>query len=186
VRRKLVPTVFSVLAAAVVALLIYGLSQQGESRALDNAIAAGHPLPAPEATRPLSVLDRVDASSATLERWRREIVVLHFWASWCETCLNEAPLIEQAQRELASSGRGTVIGVDYKDVSSQALAFVAQHYVSYPNLRDVDGSFGGAYGTDALPETFVLNRRMRVVALMRGEVPNRAWLRGAITHAERT
>ena len=113
-------------------------------------------------------------------------MVVNFWAKWCDTCLDEAPLIERAQRQLAASGAGTVVGIDYKDVSSQALGFVAAHGLSYPNLRDIDGSFGGAYGTDALPETFVLNRDMQVVALQRGEVPNEAWLRSAIALAERT
>jgi cytochrome c biogenesis protein CcmG/thiol:disulfide interchange protein DsbE len=186
VRRKLGPLAIAVVAAAVVALLIFGLTQQGESRALDNAIAAGHPLPAPNATRSLPVLNRVDASTASLAHWRGKIVVVNFWAKWCDTCLDEAPLIEQAQRQLARSGEGTVVGIDYKDISSQALGFVAQHGLSYPNLRDIDGSFGSAYGTDALPETFVLDRNMHVVALRRGEVPGEAWLRAAIAHAERT
>ena len=61
-RRKLGPLAVAVVAAAVVGLLIYGLTQQGESRALDNAIVAGHPLRAPDVSRSLPVLDRVDAS----------------------------------------------------------------------------------------------------------------------------
>ena len=185
-RRKLGPFAVAVVAAAVVGLLIYGLTQQGESRALDKAIIAGHPLLAPDASRSLPVLDRVDASRAAISRWRGKVVVVNFWAKWCDTCLDEAPLIERAQQQLAASGAGTVVGIDYKDVSSQALGFVAAHGLSYPNLRDIDGSFGSAYGTDALPETFVLDRRMRVVALQRGEVPNEAWLRHAIALAERT
>jgi cytochrome c biogenesis protein CcmG/thiol:disulfide interchange protein DsbE len=185
VRRKLGPIAAAVVAAAVVVLLIYGLTQQGESRALDSAIAAGHPLAAPDATHALPVLDRVDARMASLARWRGKVVVVNFWAKWCDTCLDEAPLIERAQRELANSGAGTVVGIDYKDISSQALGFVAAHGLSYPNLRDIGGTFGSAYGTDALPETFVLDRQMRVVALMRGEVPGEGWLRAAIARAER-
>jgi len=186
VRRKLVPAAVVAFAAAVVLLLIYGLTQQGQSRALDAAIAAHRYLPAPLASRALPVLDRVDASSAALTRWRGKVVVLNFWAKWCDTCLDEAPLIEQAQRELARSGAGTVIGVDYKDVSSQALGFIGQHGLSYPNLRDIDGSFASAYGTDALPETFVLDRHLRVVALARGEVPGESWLRQAVALAGHT
>lgn len=176
----------AVLGAAVVALLIFGLTQQGQSRALDNAIANGRPLPAPKASMVLPVLDRVDASSAALSRWRGKVIVVNFWAKWCDTCVDEAPLIERAQRRLAKTGAGTVVGIDYKDIGPQALGFISQFGLSYPNLRDIDGSFGAAYGTDALPETFVLDRHMRVVALMRGEVPDEAWLRTAIAHAERT
>ena len=100
--------------------------------------------------------------------------------------LYESPMIERAERSLAASGAGTVVGIDYKDVSSQALGFIATHGLSYPNLRDITGSFATAYGTDALPETFVLDRRERVVALWRGPVPSEAALKQAIALAERT
>jgi cytochrome c biogenesis protein CcmG/thiol:disulfide interchange protein DsbE len=180
-----VPAAVVAFAAAVVVLLVYGLTQQGESRALDAGVADQHYLPAPQAARVLPVLDRVDAGSASLRRWRGTVVVINFWAKWCDTCLDEAPLIEQAQRGLARSGAGTVIGIDFKDISSQALQFIGQEGLTYPNLSDIDGSFGNAYGTDALPETFVLDGRQRVVAVSRGEVPNEAWLRHAIAIAER-
>ena len=184
-RRRLVPALVAVLGAAVVALLIFGLTQQGESRALDNAIANGRPLPAPHASLALPVLDRVDAGSAALTHWRGKVIVLNFWAKWCDTCVDEAPLIERAQHDLAKSGAGTVIGIDYKDIGSQALGFVSQFGLSYPNLRDIDGSFGSGYGTDALPETFVLDSHMRVVRLIRGEV-SEPWLRAAIAYAEKS
>jgi cytochrome c biogenesis protein CcmG, thiol:disulfide interchange protein DsbE len=186
VRRKLVPAIVVTFAAAVVVLLIYGLTQQGESRALDNGIADRHYLPAPETSRSLPVLDRVGAASASLARWRGKVVVLNFWASWCSTCTAEAPLIERAERSLSASGAGTVVGVDYEDASSKAMGFVGQYGFSFPNIRDVDGSFASSYGTDALPETFVLDRSQHVVALWRGPVPSEAWLRGAIAFAERT
>ena len=185
-RRKLVPAIVVVAAAAVLAVLVFGLTQQGASRALDEALAAGHHPPAPEASRGLPVLDRVAGPQVALQHWRGKVVVLNFWASWCSTCTAEAPLIERAQRQLSASGDGTVLGIDYKDLSGGALQFIAIHALSYPNLRDIDGSFAAAYGTDALPETFVLNRRLQVVAISRGEITNQAWLTHWIEQAART
>jgi cytochrome c biogenesis protein CcmG/thiol:disulfide interchange protein DsbE len=181
-----VPAVVGVLGVALVALLVYGLTQQGESRALDNAIANHEYLPAPDAAQRLPVLDRLSSPNASLRHWRGRVVVLNFWAQWCQTCLYESPMIEQAEHSLVASGAGTVVGIDYKDVSSQALGFIATHGVSYPNLRDISGSFATAYGTDALPETFVLDRRQRVVAVWRGPIPSEAALQRAIALAERT
>ena len=97
----------------------------------------------------------------------------------------EASLIEQAQRSLAASGQGTVIGIDFKDISSDAQSYIAQHQLSYPNLRDLDGSFATAYGTIALPETFVLDRRLQVVGIAREEIISESWLRTMIAKAER-
>ena len=185
-RRKLVPALVVVVAAAAVGLLAYGLTQQGTSRALDEALAAGRRPAAPDAARALPVLDRLGRAEASLRQWRGKVVVLNFWASWCSTCTAEEPLIERAQRHLAASGSGTVLGIDYKDLSSGAQQFIGTYGLSFPNLRDIDGSFAAAYGTDALPETFVLNRRLRVIAISRGEITKQAWLTHWIQQAQRS
>jgi peroxiredoxin len=64
----------------------------------------------------------------------------------------------------------TVLGVTYKDVVSDSKSFIASHHLTYPNLRDDTGAFASAYGTDQLPESFLVNRSGQVVALERGEI----------------
>ena len=184
-RRRLVPLLCVLAGVAVVALLVYGLTQQGSSRALDEAIAAGHTPAAPAAARELPVLNGVPRETASLADWRGRVVVLNFWASWCDTCAAEVSYLERAQRQLAASGVGTVLGVDYKDVDSQALRYESLHGLTFPNVRDRDGSFAGVYGTIALPETFVIDARSQVVALERGPVLDQAWLTQAIAKAQR-
>ena len=185
-RRRLVPLLCAVAGVAVVALLVYGLTQQGSSRALDQAIAAGHAPAAPAATRELPVLNGVPRHAASLADWRGHILILNFWASWCDTCAAEVSYLERAQRQLTAGGVGTVLGVDYKDVGSQARGYASAHGLTFPNVRDLDGSFASVYGTVALPETFVLDAQSRIVALERGPVLKQAWLTQAIAKAERT
>lgn len=184
-RRTLIPAVPVAIAVAVVALLVYGLTKQGASRALDQAIQAGRHPQAPSVSVALPVLDGTSGATASLTRWRGKVIVLNFWASWCQPCVDEAPLMAQTQRALIASGAGTVIGINYKNVSSDALTFLARNGLRYPNLRDIEGSFAGAYGTAALPETFVLDRHLRVVAISRGVVGSEAQLLGWIRDAER-
>lgn len=75
----------------------------------------------------------------------------------------------QAQRELAPLG-GTVLGVSFKDAAEDSRAFMRQHHLDYPDLRDVSGSFAEAFGTQALPESFLLDRSGHVLAISRGEI----------------
>jgi hypothetical protein len=65
------------------------------------------------------------------------------------------------------------------------MGYVRRHDLTYANLRDPDGSFASAYGTAALPETFVLDPKLRVVAISRGEIASEGELEGWIREAER-
>jgi cytochrome c biogenesis protein CcmG/thiol:disulfide interchange protein DsbE len=65
---------------------------------------------------------------------------------------------------------GTVLGVDTQDLAGDADGFVKKYGLSYPILRDKDGSQIRKWGTIAFPETFVIDRDGKVVALRRGTV----------------
>jgi cytochrome c biogenesis protein CcmG, thiol:disulfide interchange protein DsbE len=96
-------------------------------------------------------------------------VLLNFWASWCPPCQAEAPLMEKTQREMQRHG-GTVLGVTYLDASPDSLGFIREHHLTYPNLRDGTGNFAHSYGTDQLPESFMINQQGHILAISRGEV----------------
>ncbi|HWX87224.1 MAG TPA: TlpA disulfide reductase family protein, partial [Solirubrobacteraceae bacterium] len=69
--------------------------------------------------------------------------------------------------------------------SSDSLEFVKQHQLTFPMLRDASGEFARAYGTNEIPETFVIDRHGHVVAISREEV-SAAWLNRALTVAARS
>ncbi len=166
-RRRALPILVSLAGACLVGLLIYGVSAPSASRTLDEQVAHKRQPPAPDAAHPLPLLGgRGDASLST---FRGKVVVLNFWASWCEPCQVEAPLLEHAQNQLAHHG-GTVLGVTYLDASPDSQGFIRRYHLTYPNLRDDNGAFAHSYGTDRLPESFVIDRRGDVVAVSRGEI----------------
>jgi cytochrome c biogenesis protein CcmG/thiol:disulfide interchange protein DsbE len=167
VRRRLLPILASLAGACLIGLLIYGVSAQSASRTLDELAANGkHPL-APDAARSLPRLGAGGASS--LSSLKGKVVLLNFWASWCEPCQVEAPLLERAQSRLQRHG-ATVLGVTYEDASPDSQRFVRRYHLTYPNLRDNNGAFAHAYGTDQLPESFIVDRRGDIVAVSRGEI----------------
>jgi cytochrome c biogenesis protein CcmG/thiol:disulfide interchange protein DsbE len=180
VKRSAVPIAVAVLAVALVGLLVYGVVARQDDTSLDGAVAKGGAPAAPGADVALPSLD--GDGQTRLADLRGRIVVLNFWASWCGPCEQEAPALERAQHTLQAKG-GTVLGVTYKDYAADSRRFVKRFKLSYPTLRDDKLQLAPKFGTTKLPETFVLDRRGRVVAISRGEVSQR-FLDAAIQRAE--
>jgi cytochrome c biogenesis protein CcmG/thiol:disulfide interchange protein DsbE len=180
VRRRAVPILVSLAGACLIGLLIYGVTTQAVSRTLDERVLRGEAPVAPGATRTLPRLSAAGTSS--LAALRGKVVVLNFWASWCAPCQIEAPLLESAQRKLLAH-EATVLGVTYKDAAGDSEGFVHQFHISYPSLRDGEGAFAKEYGTDQLPESFIIDRQGRVVKISRGEI-DQAFVDRAIALAQ--
>ena len=128
-------------------------------------MAAGRPYPAPD----LELPRLTGGGRASLADYRGQVVVLNIWASWCEPCKAESPLLERWHQRMKRSG-GTVLGIDTLDVTSDALDFIDEYDLTYPMLRDRGGDAITALGVVAYPETFVIDRRGRIVASERGPV----------------
>lgn len=183
-RPRVVPAVALVLACAIVALLVYGVTSKGADVTLDDAVKNGRTPTAPGATLRLANLD--GEGTTTLASHRGKIVVLNFWASWCDPCRTEAPLLEQAQRTLTARGEGTVLGATFNDTRSDSRAFIREFGITYPNVRDIGTNLAKRYGTIGLPETFVIDARGRVVAVSRGQIRDQSFLTNAIAKARQT
>jgi cytochrome c biogenesis protein CcmG/thiol:disulfide interchange protein DsbE len=182
VTKRLYTPLVLLAGAALVGLLVYGVSAQSTNRTLDDAVARGLRPRAPSAADPLPRLSGGGESS--LAAYTGKVVLLNFWASWCEPCQEEAPRLERLQSEL-SRHDGTVLGVTYKDASPDSLSFVKQYRITYPNLRDASGEFAHSFGTNELPESFVIDRDGHIVAISRGEA-SEGFLKRALAVAEQS
>ena len=167
-RPGIVPIVVIVLTAGLLGLLVYGVLNTGDDTSLDAAVKRGEQPVAPATNVALPALD--GAKTASLADYEGKVVVLNFWASWCDPCREEAPVLERAQQRLQKSGDGTVLGVTYKDFADESKKFERELGVTYPSLRDDKLELAPKFGTSKLPETFVIGRDGRIVAISRGQL----------------
>jgi len=158
-------------AALLVGLLAYGVTTTGTDTTLDSAMARGERVEPPTSAA-LPVLG--DDGSGSLADYEGKVVLVNVWASWCDPCRDELPLIEKAHERLAAHG-GTVLGIDVKENSGAALKAVRHFGLTYPNLRDRDGSFVREWGQTGYPENYVIDRDGKVAAVRRFPVTQK-WL----------
>ena len=157
-------------AAALVGLLAYGLVSKGTDTTLDQAMVRGERPMAPLATLPWLTQD----GNGSLGDYKGKVVVLNMWASWCEPCREEMPMLQKTHEKIASQG-GLVLGIDTQDASDAAKEFLAESKATFPSLRDKDKAYGREFGVTGYPETFLIDRQGRIAAIQRFPV-TQAWL----------
>jgi cytochrome c biogenesis protein CcmG, thiol:disulfide interchange protein DsbE len=169
-RRALSPVPIAVICIllGLVALLAYGLASNEPDRGVEEALGRGETQAAPELELPRLGGD----GNGSLADYRGQVVVLNFWASWCEPCRAESPLLERWHRRMKAR-RGTVLGVDMLDITEDAQDFIDRYGLSYPMLKDKDGHGIETFGVVQYPETFVIDPAGRITAARRGPVDER-------------
>ena len=164
-RAKLVAQGVAIgLVASLFILLAWSLVNDDGS-ALAAAVARGERPAAPDFSA--ARIDR-DGELA-LSSLRGKAVVLNFWASWCIPCKDEAPVLERTWRENRDRGL-LVVGVDWHDFRTDARRFMRRFGLTFPVVDDGSGAIGDRYGVRGVPETFVVDRRGRVVEAIIGTI----------------
>jgi cytochrome c biogenesis protein CcmG/thiol:disulfide interchange protein DsbE len=90
-----------------------------------------------------------------------KILVLNFWASWCEPCVQEVPSLTQFQRELGPDGV-VVLGVSIDTNEKRYKQFLQRFRVNFPTARDPLADISSDYGTFQIPETYVIDTSGKV------------------------
>ncbi len=138
----LAPVVVIVAVAVTLAMAFAGLGP-GEA-----GPTVGQPAPAFR-------LDLYGGGTVASEALRGQVVVLHFWGSWCGPCREEAPTVKRLWEDYAPRGV-QFVGVSYKDVEAKARAFLAQYGWGFPNGPDTRLEISRAYRVRAVPETYLI------------------------------
>jgi peroxiredoxin len=98
-------------------------------------------------------------SSIHLANYRGQIVLLNFWASWCEPCILELPSLEEFHREHPEY---PILAVSIDESQEAYKQFLVRRNVNFTTVWDPQQTASIKYGTTGWPETFVIDRQGKI------------------------
>ena len=119
-------------------------------------------------TPPLALED-MKGQTHNLAEYKGKVVLVNFWATWCEPCRAEMPSIDR----LKSSLKGKpfeVLAVNMAEPLSRIEKFTASMPLGFPLLRDRDGSVGKTWKAKLLPASYLIGRDGRIHYVAYGEL----------------
>jgi len=170
----------ALIASGLLGFLFHRVTARRPATIYPAAASATPAAPAPEAplaarkipeALPEVELPALDGSLHRLTDFRERLLVVNFWATWCEPCRREIPLLTGLRRERAKDGIEIVgIAIDQRD---EVARYVKEHSIDYPVLVGEKGGLevATALGVEVvLPFTVFADRQGRIVTLKVGEL----------------
>ena len=153
--------------AVVASLIAITLAASGPA---GPATAGGTARPTADPAAPAFSLPVLGHSGQkiTLADYAGKPLIVNFFASWCQPCQQETPLLARFYR--TEQAKVAIVGLDENDVLSSAMSFTRKEGVGYPVGFDPEVTAASAYGVAALPQTFFLDARHRIVDRIFGAV----------------
>lgn len=93
----------------------------------------------------------------SLKQLRGKIVLVNFWATWCEPCITEMPSLQRLRDQLAPSGF-EVLAVNYQEGPARIGAFMQKLKLTLPVVRDTDGSVARSWRARVFPASYLVDR----------------------------
>jgi peroxiredoxin len=148
-------------------IVLFALSKRATApTAPSQSVNADHsaPIAAGEKAANFSLKD-LDGKTVTLSSLRGKVVFLNIWATWCPPCRDEMPSMETLYDEFKSNKDFVMIAVS-QDTKGKAavLPYVEKNGYHFEVLLDPDNKVAEAYNCSGVPETFIIDRKGRIVA----------------------
>ncbi len=107
-------------------------------------------------------LTELRGNTWTLKDLRGKVVVVNFWATWCQPCRREMPDLEALYERFKDQGL-VILGISDED-ASKVKPFIAAQKVTYPILLDPGRKVNDLFRMDSIPKTFVYDRGGKLVS----------------------
>jgi peroxiredoxin len=143
-----------VLKAAIIALsavLVFVLYSSIHERIVDVGDSA-----------PDFTITADNGRTITASNFGGRLLVLNFWATWCQPCVDEVPSLDQFAQQMAGSGV-VVLGVSVDKNAKLYHDFLSRSHVAFMTARDPDAKISADYGTYKYPESYIIDSKGKVV-----------------------
>jgi len=102
-------------------------------------------------------LKDLDGNTVKLSDYRGKIVILNFWAVWCQYCVLEMPDFNEVDHKLKEEGDAVILAINVEEPEEKVRDFVESNKLGMKILLDKDGTVASTYGVTGYPNTFILN-----------------------------
>lgn len=141
-----------------------------------SASAAPPPGPGPApvvgAPAPDFTLQSLDGQAVALSDYRGQVVLLNFWATWCEPCKLEMPAFDEVQQSVGPQGL-QVLAVNFDEPAAEVQAFQDELGLTFPLLLDPGAVVQRLYRVVGYPTSYWIDREGRVAAMHVGVMSER-------------
>lgn len=103
-----------------------------------------------------------DGKTVTPTDFGGKLLVINFWASWCEPCILETPSLEEFSRQFRSKGV-VVLGISGDSNEKRYKDFLSRYKVNFETSRDPDSGIAYSYGTTQFPDSYIIDPSGKVV-----------------------
>ena len=112
-------------------------------------------------------LSSLAGPSQSLEQYRGKVVLLNFWATWCQPCTKEMPAMEAAYNTFRDKGF-VVLAINELEDVPKVREHITEHQHTFEVLLDPDNHVANQYGVVGLPVTIFIDKTGHVRKIVKG------------------
>ena len=112
-------------------------------------------------------LQDLNGNQVSIASLRGNVVIVDFWASWCEPCAEEMPVLERMYGRYRQQGL-RIVAVSQDRSVSNAQGFLRDHHVSFPVVHDAAHAVAGRYSPPSMPTSYIIDRSGVIRHIHRG------------------
>ncbi len=121
------------------------------------------------ATLPDIELTKLDGSKVSLSQLKHKVILLNFWATWCEACMTEMPSLIKLREKYSKDGF-EILGINLDNNPDNAVPPVQKKLgMTFPIFKDESGNIGDMFDVHAIPLSLVLNKDRTILYTYSGD-----------------